>query len=313
MRGLKLSICAFILFTTSACSLVEEHLASVIEKDVVPSAVAETLAAYTDLRVIQGIPSTEDDFYLCENSKLTACTDGVRKLNLDGCTLGESDDFEAEGELSFRFSDLISCDLTSSAPPSTIEREIALTLSGYDTFNIQVGGEKPSKGFKVNASDNFETQGKQILEKVTTGGSLIYRSTGLHRKAVAKTGVGDIAPLRISTITGEDFEVSSDGSGLEKGTVILYNHAVKPSYRVELIPSPNPDPDTPDLLYDQCSCPTYGTLTGTATNNDGSAWSGGNAEMTIEFVDCGIANFTFRGETHNDVRLDTCVVNNIPD
>lgn len=295
------------LSLTTGCSLLEDYLASAIEHTVVPSAIAETMGAVT-----QNVMSMNNmggiDIDICQGAEIPMCDSdtGSKSMALNNCNAQEP--FTFNGSLKFSyFNDPTggsnpqhTCDISTTG--GRIERSFAATLKGYDSVTIQITDENLSE------HPDFPAHGVQVLTHSPNPdpgnpdypGVWTYSSSGIHRKGTIKAGILNIDPLNLSTRTTEGFEVMNNHPPTSLtvksgGRVEIYNHSKNYSAELEA---------TTDLIYSNCNCPTQGKLEGVAV---GSGLSGSDAEMSLEFTQCGVANFIFRGKTHENVSLDMCV------
>lgn len=300
MRSLKALLCCSFLFQTG-CGLIEEYLANAIESNVVPGAISEVFSGVQQNLIAQTPPNPLDGHEICEGFSIPECSaENTKTLNLEGCSI--QDPFKLSGQLSFEFPE--STDCVAAADNDSVIRTFDVELSGYKSVEIRITGEPDSEHTTKIPTTGV---GQQILTKVGAGPDWFYESTGSHRRG-GLNQLG-IRPLDLTTHTPLPFAVSADLADLTRitldgsetdvgGKIQIYNHAL--GYNVELS---NPNPSEP-LVFEQCSCPTQGKLSGTA---QGSSFDSESERfMELEFTGCGIGNFTFRGKTHENVQLDMC-------
>ncbi|MCO5114082.1 MAG: hypothetical protein M9899_07900 [Bdellovibrionaceae bacterium] len=296
MRFGKVLCFGVLLSTLSGCSLLEDYLASAIEATVVPSAIADNLGAVTQ-NLMAANNLDELDVDICPDEPIPGCVTGEKNISLNNCQV--QDPFSFKGSLDFSFLDaddasINDCKIDTAG--DKIVREFAAQLKGYEAITISITGDSNGAG------GGYAAQGQQTLTQGADALNWTFSSTGIHRRGSASTGVFSLTPLDLSTRTGTAFNVTlsanpADPFEADGGTIILHNRAGSDAYNVELA-------TTAKLIYDKCNCPTSGKLEGAAT---GGGLSGSAADMSLEFISCGIAHFTFRGELHENVKLDMCV------
>ncbi|MCO5114716.1 MAG: hypothetical protein M9899_11165 [Bdellovibrionaceae bacterium] len=296
MRWGKCLCFGFLLSTLSGCSLLEDYLASAIEATVVPSAIADNLGAVTqNLMAINNLDALDVD--ICPDAPIPSCNAGEKNISLNNCNV--QDPFSFKGSLDFSFlnsADATINDCEIGTDGDKIVREFAATLKGYEAITISITGDS------AGAGGGYAPQGQQTLTRGADALNWTFSSTGIHRRGSASTGFFSLTPLDLSTRTDTDFNVTlpanpADPFEADDGTIILDNRAGSKTYQVKL-------ETTAKLIYDQCNCPTSGKLEGIAT---GGGLSESAANMSLEFISCGIAHFTFRDELHENVKLDMCV------